>query len=443
MFRQVPPEADLYESALVRAGVCYYMHANAAWEKGGKSDKVKPGVAKHLQSAEECFRKFLGRLGKPELEPKVPELIKQRTGFATVANQYLAYVYMHDAIGRNADALAILDQCAKTIPPDDERLAKIWETKIRVHLNLKQYDKAIHVLEMMFENQHTKYGLPIARASKSVAIHLDELTIEMEKEVKGKPTDAQIQKRIRENLKNVSRYYTTWLNEGPPNGLRVTMADVVSVSEALYVIARRLNGLTDKQASFLDLGGQRLPDLQAWKDAAFVHTLLIDERIGKLPDEIRVKVLQRLARCSTFVANTQAEWLKAKSVYDDIIKDFQLVDGNNRLQVPVLNKHPILLGLYIESGYVYLELARFKQKFQYDSALTVFNNVTSAAQAGSEPWWLCKFGAISALYERGSSGDIQMARIAMENLERTYADYDGGKYNMKARFVELKQKLPK
>jgi tetratricopeptide (TPR) repeat protein len=432
LYRQVPEDAELYEGALVRAGFCYYQSAATRWEKEGKTDRIKPEIQKQMQMAEEVFKKFLARLGKPELEPKVPELVKQRAGFVAVANQFLAYVYMHEVIGRAADAVQLLDESAKPLAANDDKLAKIWEVKVRALLNMGKLDEAVQVLESLY--QRFPDGLPIARACKSVAVRLDQATADLEK-AGGDP------KVVRENLKRVSRYYTTWLNEGPSNGLRVTMGDVVSVSEALYITARRLNGLTEKQSSFLDLKGQQLPEPQYWKDAAFVHTLLADERIGKLNDAERLKVFQRLARCTTFIASEAQDWLRAKNIYSDIFKSYQLVNARDELNVAVLQKHPALLGLYIELGYVYIELARCKQKFQYDNAMTVFNNLLRVAQPGSEPWWICKFAAISALYERGGSGDITTARVAMENVERNYPDYDGGTYGLKAKFLELKPKV--
>jgi hypothetical protein len=113
----------------------------------------------------------------------------------------------------------------------------------------------------------------------------------------------------------------------------------------------------------------------------------------------------------------------------------------DELNVAVLQKHPALLGLYIELGYVYIELARFKQKFQYDNALVVFNNLLRVAQPGSEPWWICQHAALSVLYERGGNGDIRDARGAMANVERNYPDFDGGAYGLKAKLLELKRKI--
>jgi hypothetical protein len=91
------------------------------------------------------------------------------------------------------------------------------------------------------------------------------------------------QAKINENLKKISRYYAKWLNLAPALQMRITMADVLSVAETLYMIAKQLNGLDENMISFLDLKGRAIAEKQYFLDAAFVHAA--DRRqVGKLPD---------------------------------------------------------------------------------------------------------------------------------------------------------------
>ena len=76
--------------------------------------------------------------------------------------------------------------------------------------------------------------------------------------------------------------------------MRITMADVLSVAETLYMIAKQLNGLDENMISFLDLKGRAIAERQYFLDAAFVHALLTEGKVGKLPDRDRIVLMTRL-----------------------------------------------------------------------------------------------------------------------------------------------------
>ena len=67
-----------------------------------------------------------------------------------------------------------------------------------------------------------------------MAIKIDTVTGEM---IKAKAPSA----KINENLRKVSRYYAKWLNLAPALNMRITMSDVLSVAETLYMIAKQIN----------------------------------------------------------------------------------------------------------------------------------------------------------------------------------------------------------
>ncbi len=432
LYAQVSPQAEAYESALVRSGYCYHVDAAAKWAKGSKDPAVQADVKAQMKLAEEVLQKFVARLADSSTVPKEPELVKMRQNLSFIANQRLALIYMHDAVGRTEDCLKFLEQCAKDIPPDDERLGKIWGLQIQGHLVKGNLDKAVQILDVMFEKFPD--GEAIARACKSVAIRLDEKTGELEK------AKAPAQE-INANLRRVSKYYAKWLNEGPARGLKITMADVTSVAEALYMIAKRINGLDENTTSFLDLKGKPIAEKQYWEDAAFVHTLLVDGKVGRLSDKDKITLMTRLARCYSFTAKEAADWDKAKDNYDNIIKSYKLVDPTGRLDMAVLGKHRELLGVYVELGHTYLEIGRKGQKFQLDNAESVFTNVLGVTEKASEPWWLARYMILAVLFERGKDRDFSNVKLGIENLERNYADFDGGKFGMKERFLELKKKV--
>lgn len=433
LYMQVTEDAEAYENALVAAGYCLRVDAARKWEKAPKDPAVQKEVKDSFTRSEEVFKKFLARLKKPELNPATADLQRTRQSLALVVNQELAYLYMHEAVGRVTECIQFLDAVAKELPPDDERLSKILGALVQAHLADKKLDLAISTLEILFERFPDSPA--IARSCKSVAIRLDERTQDM---IQAKADPAA----INENLKKVSRYYAKWLNLAPAMGLRVTMQDVLSVSEALYLIAKKLNGLDDQTTSFVDLKGRTIPEPQYWADAAFVHTLLVDGKVGKISDKDRAQLMTRLARCYGFVATDAAGWDKAKERYEGLVKAFKLVSPQG-IDVNVLQQRRELLGTYLELGYVFYQLGRAGQKFQYDNASTVFSNIVRVVEPNSEVWWLSKYMVLATLFERGADADIKLAKVGLENLERNSPDFDGGKFGMKERCLDLKAKLQK
>jgi hypothetical protein len=178
-------------------------------------------------------------------------------------------------------------------------------------------------------------------------------------------------------------------------------------------------------------------------DAAFVHALLTEGKVGKLPDRDRITLMTRLARCYSFIAQDAEGWNKAKDQYENIAKVYKLIAPNGTLDSTVLQAHRELLGVYVEEGYVYAELGKkdSKLKFQFDNASTVFSNVLRVVQTDSEPWWQSKFMVLQVLFDRGAEADVKLAKVGIENLERSNPTFDNGKFGMKDKFLELKKQI--
>jgi len=434
LYRQVTEDAEAYESSLVAQGYCFYADASKKYEKNRKDAAVLKEVQDELRMAEDALRKFLARAADASKAPTQPEQQKARVALTQVANQQLAYVYMHEAVGKPKEAVEMLAKVAKDIPPDDERIAKIWATQIQAYISLKQVDEAIKILDMMFDKFPDVPA--IARACKSVAIKLDEQVIDM---TKAKADQA----KINEHLRRISRYYAKWLNLAPALNMRITMADVLSVAETLYMIAKQINGLDETMTTFLDLKGRTLTEKQYFMDAAFVHALLTEGKVGKLPDRERIVLMTRLARCYSFIAQDADGWNSAKDEYENIIKAYNLIASNGTLSTGVLQAHPELLGIYVEEGYVYSELGKKdpKLKFQFDNASTVFSNVLRVVQPNSEPWWKAKYMVLRVLFDRGAEADVKLAQVGIENLQRSNPMFDNNQYGMKDRFLDLKKQI--
>ncbi len=430
----VKEQAEAYEASLVRAGYCFFTAAASAYSKTKKDDAAKAEAAAEMKKAEQVLTKFLTRYKDNSLVPSDPELQKIRTGLSFIAANQLALVYIHETVGRAKDCLVLIEEAIKALAPDDERNSKLWSLKIQAFLALGELDKAIAVLDEMFERFPD--GGAIAQASKSVAVRLHEVA--MTRIDKKESEDL-----ILTDLKRLAKYYTKWLDQGPSAGLRISMNDVVSVADTLYLVAKRVNGLDETQVSFLDLKGKTLAEPQYFRDAAFVHAMLVEGKAGKLADKDRLNLVIRLARCYGFIAIDQPGWDKAKQMYSESVKTYGLVDENDNLKAEVLSQFPALLAVYLELGSVFLEIGRMGSKFQFDNAVTVFANVSKVTPPGSEPWWICKYMTLNLHFLRGKGNDFDMAKIGMENTERNNPDFVGAPPEIKTKLIALKAELAK
>jgi tetratricopeptide (TPR) repeat protein len=438
-YLQVPARATAYERALVRGAYCLRADAFRQYDEWQKSPKKDPAVQKaileQLMRAEAHFKIFLKRVEDPNLRPTGPEGVRDRATLVLVVNQEMAYLYNHKLVGKAAEALEFLEKVAKDIPVDDDRMAKILQLQIQSHLVLNQNDQAVNKLEMMFDRfPHVK---ETAQAARSVGIRLDEITTPILNNNKG----AELDESTKENLKKISRYYDKWLKGAMAFSMEVTVDDVKSVGETLYMTAKRLNGIPDDVASFMDM---KTP-IVAWKnyfeDAEFVHSLLVSDKFRKqYSDKDRLILMARRARCLSFIADQSETWLRAKSAYEDIIKEYKVDDGRGGFDRGALVKTPTLVGVYIELGTVYFNLGRWN-KIHYDNAITVFANVLSVSAELSEPWWISKYMIIYAHFLRGVAKDIMAAQTMMKMLMENHPEFDGGKYGMKDKFLELKRKI--
>ena len=71
----------------------------------------------------------------------------------------------------------------------------------------------------------------------------------------------------------------------------------------------------------------------------------------------------------------------------------------------------------------------------------MFSNVLRVVQTDSEPWWQSKFMVLQVLFDRGAEADLKLAKVGLENLERSNPNFDNGKHGMKDRFFELKKQI--
>jgi hypothetical protein len=414
-FLKVEGPTDTVARARFKAALCYRSDALAKWAKNPRDPQVAEGMDLAVRT--------LAGVAALQADP-------QRQPLLLLAYFEQASLCLHESLRQAARAQTLLELCAKWTPEGDPWLARVWELQIRCHLETS-LGAAADVLDRLIER--FPEAPEAARMSRMVALRLDEATQEL---VKAKGDSAQIEK----NLRRVSRYYGTWVGLGPMHGLKITLADVLSVAESLYSSARFLNHLGAEVSSVGDLRGQKLAEPALFKNAAYAIGLALGT---PKPARDRIELGARRARCLGFAARDAAGWKEAELAYLELLKPFKLVTAAGTLDGAVSTEHQELLGIYIELGNVQMELGKAAPaaRSSFDDALTVYSNVLRVIEIGSQRWWYSKYMILALLVERGEGGDLKLAEIGLENLERSIPDFDQGRFGMKDRFLELKKKL--
>jgi hypothetical protein len=407
----VTGSVDVAARARYKAGLCYRSDGIARWAKNSKD----PGALEGLRLAEETFLVVQKDPAGELLQP--------------LAHFELASLYLHPGLSQPDRAQEFLDRCLKAVPEGDPWFAPVLGLQVRCHLESKKLGPAADVLDRLLER--FPEAPESARMSKQVAIRLDEAVNDM---IRTNAEGAVIEK----NLRRMARYYATWVNFGPMHGMRITPADVLHVADTLHLTARRINHLGDEALSAQDLGGKKVAEPGLFKDAAMLMSLALST--SQVNWE-RITLGTRRARCLTFAAQDAAGWREARDAYQDVLKPLKLVQANGLLDPQVLEAHRELIAVYLELGSVQFELGKSGLRPSFDEASTVFSNVSLVAQAGSEPWWTAKYMVLAVLYERGGDGDLKLAKVGLENLERQSPNFDGGRFGMNGRFAELKKKI--
>ena len=424
LYESVPENAEARLASRVGAARCRYALASEGEEKA-----VDPAAAKdELEKAEKALKDYFTRAEGPgggESGGKIENL-------SYLATQQLALVYLHPANPRAAECLQLLEEYTRALRRDDERVARIWALEIRAHLLLDQVDEAVKVLEAMFERfpDHPS----IIPVSRSVAIRLQKRS-GSPAAPGGDPSSGE------EDQKRIIKYYLKWL-ESLSRGQTATAADLAAIGDAMLAAARRLNRLGEEVGSVLELWGAPIKDRRAFREAAFVLSLLVQGKGGPLQESERLKALGKLARCRGFAAADVQDWQAARSAYSQVIEAARLLRGG-KLDPLVLKTNPLLLSMYLELGAVCLELGKAGQKVQFESARDVFSKVIGQTSDKMEAWWIAKYHLVSILYYRGTGNDINFARSALDGVEKNNPGFlfEGDRFKMQARFLDLKDRV--
>jgi tetratricopeptide (TPR) repeat protein len=372
LFLQIEESFEAFDDALVSAGHCLRLDEQPA-------------------AAEAALKRALARTLAPRL--------------LFTAHHEMTMIVLND---RPKEALEHLAACTKVLPPESTNVALLLELEIRAHLSLKDLEKAADRLAVLLRGYPD--SVSTLRSCRRVAARLEST-----------------------NPAKAAQYYRTWLEHASTTP--TTSAELQPVAEALYRIARAVNGMDDNAFSAVDLKGAPVRNRASWLDALRAHELLIG--IGGLAEKDAVVASTRLLWC----AGLAGDWAKAKTVAEKLLQDHRLLQKDGTIDREVLAGKTWLAGVAFEYGHALYQLGKAGQKFQFGNALTAFNNLVRVTQGGSETWWKEQYWVARTLFERGEGTDLRDAGALLSNLERNNPGFDGGKYGMKDRFVELRDQV--
>jgi tetratricopeptide (TPR) repeat protein len=401
LYGGIGEKSEYFARSMVSSAHCYRRDAAKRWTAGPTEPSLRGEIAAELGLAEKSLRKLLGRTEAGPL--------------SAIAWRELAGILLHETIGRPGEALECLAR-ADAQGQDGEGRLRTQELAVEAHLALGQPGRAAEVVAVLLKENPEAPAT--ARACRSTWRALDHLPAE------------------RRRTATLARRWLDLAKEP-------SAAELMEVADVLYRVARDVNGFGEAVQSFADLEDRTLKDRGSWEDAAVAHRRLVELRGATMDPGDRLVAELRWARSLAFLARDEKEWEQSKARYDALVGSRKLVGNDGQIDLKILQAQPSLLSVYMELGEAYYELGKRGQRYQFENAVGVFSNVLRVLRADSASWWRAKYRMISSLYDRGGEGDLRLALVLVENLERTNPGFDGQKFGMKPKFETLRDQIRK
>src|SRR5581483_3161795 len=218
LYRKVGEGCEVYDDALVSAGHCLRRDAESRRDPQG------------LAAAEALLRRADARLGRPsQVRLRASALVE------------LAAVLLHESVNRPKEALDCVVRCAALLPAESDLSPRLGELEIRARLGAGDLAGAAERLDRLLAAPSG--GAAALRSARRVAAALEA------------PEPAK-----------AARLYRTWLDRSV--GEDVGAGEMIAVADALYRLARQVNGFDPKTVSVADLRGAPVVQPGIWSDAA-------------------------------------------------------------------------------------------------------------------------------------------------------------------------------
>jgi multidrug efflux pump subunit AcrB len=180
-------------------------------------------------------------------------------------------------------------------------------------------------------------------------------------------------------------------------------------------------------------GAKRAPD--AWQKAAKIYEVTLQQS----PD---YRMAINYGRTLGFLQ----QWADAARVYSDLFQQEQVVDqkAKNKLDRTAMSAKPELVMAYIELGTAERIASQGgSDKERSTRAMTVLTIAKNTLRPDVLPheYWAANYQLARVLIDRG---EYKNAQLSIEDITRNVsADYDGGKFGYKQRFLDTVEELKK
>ncbi|MBI3271931.1 MAG: hypothetical protein HYZ53_23260 [Planctomycetes bacterium] len=435
-FARVPSNVGAYYvQCLFQVGYCWYQEGRRLW-----TDKKESDAKAAFKKAEDGFQRSAAEIEKQG--KTATEEIKKELGEMAFNGRFMtAQLLVHESVKRTDDALKLLDQMEQEYAGAQDKLSRCWSLKIQTFLDQKKPQEARELLDQLLEKDPN--AKKVSDLCKQVAFVYHSMGEEKRKDVKAGNTVGL------DDLRSAARYYTIWLERSAEGARGLKPADISSVGDLLYRVGNVANGLAEVVGSFQETEYGKVAETVFYEAAAKAYDLLVNGKFANPAAPDYWKNCVKLVNCLAFIK----KWPEAVAVYEKILTDEkfckEVTDEKTkqkflRIDDKVLRAKPHLLGIYLDVGQLYLEVAP-AQKEAWDKALNVFGNIGDPQISDKEQrqWWQSKLGYLQALY---GGGNYMRANVIIVDLRAANPKWENNKHGLTAKLDELeksiKEKVP-
>ncbi|HKB15487.1 MAG TPA: hypothetical protein VKF62_05445, partial [Planctomycetota bacterium] len=337
-------------------------------------------------------------------------------GFA--ARLALAGVLLHEAVGRGAEATAILEDAEGRAGTDGEKLASVWGMRIKAFEAQGKLDDAAKLLDGLLQKNPDARGL--GAAASAIGKAFDERSAQARAKDPRSPAAEEL-------LRKAARYYGLGAKSLAGGGEVVRSEDLDAIAKRLFAIALQFNEVPEEcGGSFVKwrATSRRAPEL--WEQAALLFEAAVSASPSHLP---RIN----LGRCQGFLGR----WREGARAYAELFEREPFVDRESRrMNAPLLSAKPELLPAYLEWGVCEHRAAVADgEADRFRRASEIYSLLCSNLPDTSATWWQAKYLQIRVLIDQGDYGQ---AEFFLRDLKRNTGDFPE---EWKEPFREIEEEL--
>ncbi len=408
LFGKVPGGNVNYPEAQFRIGKCATDIATQA-ENRDQKDEAK----KRFTQAVSGFENAITSYAKSAADTlNKADIAKARRG-KTDSQLMLSQIYLRDDFKQVDKALGLLDNAEADNKDDKNKVAQIWNFRVRAFVKQGQGTKAADLFKQWLKQQ-TDAGA-VAPTAISVAAAVDK---EAGEKVKANDKSAN------ELYRTAAEMYTLAIDSAGRGG--TAKVDWSQVGGRLLAIAGRLSGLPDDLSLSNIDPNAKLAEQAMIEKAKKAYDFASEDKTGT----VNVERLRNTARCRALTG----DWIGAISALTDITTKQPLFMQDGKLDAERLKQNPSLPAINLDLAVAYIRAGK-SDKSQYSSASDIARNLIANSEQGKKMYWEARYLYLLAMLE---SGNVSELDGALDSLERTNPEADKNEYGIKAKIDQIR-----